>query len=73
MFAKSKVYQEVHKKKVANTSYIASYDIISGSWLNRELLDFAKLTGWVGSHVLYTGDHVYSDLAVSQIGNYICS
>ena len=27
--------------------------------------DFIKMTGWGGGHVLYIGDHVFSDLAVS--------
>ncbi|XP_068128900.1 5'-nucleotidase domain-containing protein 3 isoform X2 [Hyperolius riggenbachi] len=27
------------------------------------LFEFLKLTGWVGSKVLYFGDHIYSDLA----------
>ncbi|XP_053577000.1 5'-nucleotidase domain-containing protein 2 isoform X2 [Bombina bombina] len=27
------------------------------------LYDFLRLTGWRGSHVLYFGDHLYSDLA----------
>ena len=27
--------------------------------------EFVKHTGWIGSGVLYMGDHVYSDLAVS--------
>nr|XP_032828359.1 5'-nucleotidase domain-containing protein 2-like isoform X4 [Petromyzon marinus] len=27
------------------------------------LYEFMRLTGWVGSHVLYFGDHIYSDLA----------
>ena len=31
------------------------------------IVEFVKLTGWTGSHVLYMGDHVYSDLAVSYI------
>uniref|UniRef100_A0A8B9LNT7 5'-nucleotidase domain containing 2 n=1 Tax=Astyanax mexicanus TaxID=7994 RepID=A0A8B9LNT7_ASTMX len=30
------------------------------------LVDFLKLTGWRGSKVLYFGDHLYSDLAVSH-------
>lgn len=29
------------------------------------LFDFLRLTGWRGSKVLYFGDHLYSDLAVS--------
>lgn len=29
------------------------------------LVDFLRLTGWRGSKVLYFGDHLYSDLAVS--------
>ena len=29
------------------------------------VLDFTRMTGWVGGSVLYQGDHVYSDLAVS--------
>ncbi len=29
--------------------------------------EFVKLTGWRGSHVLYIGDHVYSDLTVSKL------
>ena len=31
------------------------------------LYQFRELTGWYGSKVLYFGDHVYSDLAVSNI------
>ena len=27
--------------------------------------DFVRMTGWGGSRVLYFGDHVFSDLAVS--------
>ncbi|XP_075930609.1 5'-nucleotidase domain-containing protein 2-like isoform X6 [Petromyzon marinus] len=36
------------------------------------LYEFMRLTGWVGSHVLYFGDHIYSDLAVEaeQGGSY---
>ncbi|XP_078477727.1 5'-nucleotidase domain-containing protein 3-like [Lampetra planeri] len=36
------------------------------------LYEFMRLTGWVGSHVLYFGDHIYSDLAVEaeQAGSY---
>ncbi|CDQ77682.1 unnamed protein product [Oncorhynchus mykiss] len=30
------------------------------------LFDFLRLTGWRGSKVLYFGDHLYSDLAVSH-------
>ncbi|CAB1336481.1 unnamed protein product [Coregonus sp. 'balchen'] len=30
------------------------------------LYDFLRLTGWRGSSVLYFGDHLYSDLAVSD-------
>lgn len=29
------------------------------------LFEFLRLTGWRGSKVLYFGDHLYSDLAVS--------
>ena len=29
------------------------------------LYEFLRLTGWRGSKVLYFGDHIYSDLAVS--------
>lgn len=32
------------------------------------LFDFLRLTGWRGSKVLYFGDHLYSDLAVSLTG-----
>lgn len=31
------------------------------------LYEFLKLTGWRGSKVLYFGDHIYSDLAVSSL------
>ncbi|XP_048462664.1 5'-nucleotidase domain-containing protein 2 [Rhincodon typus] len=31
------------------------------------LFDFLRLTGWGGSKVLYFGDHLYSDLAVSTV------
>lgn len=31
------------------------------------LYEFLRLTGWRGSKVLYFGDHIYSDLAVSCI------
>ena len=34
-------------------------------YLEGNLNAFMKLTGWHGSQVLYFGDHVYSDLAVS--------
>lgn len=30
------------------------------------LYEFLRLTGWRGSKVLYFGDHIYSDLAVSN-------
>lgn len=30
--------------------------------------DFIGMTGWKGSQVLYFGDHVFSDLAVSLVG-----
>lgn len=33
--------------------------------LQGNLFDFLRLTGWRGSKVLYFGDHLYSDLAVS--------
>ncbi|XP_055348453.1 5'-nucleotidase domain-containing protein 3-like [Paramacrobiotus metropolitanus] len=32
-------------------------------YIEGNLSSFLKLTGWVGSQVLYFGDHVYSDLA----------
>lgn len=35
------------------------------SMLQGNLFDFLRLTGWRGSKVLYFGDHLYSDLAVS--------
>ena len=35
---------------------------------------FRQMTGWYGSKVLYLGDHVYTDLAVSNpfLGHIIC-
>lgn len=33
------------------------------------LYEFLRLTGWRGSKVLYFGDHIYSDLAVSSRRN----
>lgn len=36
------------------------------SYLQGNLFDFLRLTGWRGSKVLYFGDHLYSDLAVSK-------
>lgn len=35
--------------------------------LQGNLFDFLRLTGWRGSKVLYFGDHLYSDLAVSEM------
>ena len=35
-------------------------------YLQGNLFDFLRLTGWRGSKVLYFGDHLYSDLAVSE-------
>lgn len=35
-------------------------------YLQGNLFDFLRLTGWRGSKVLYFGDHLYSDLAVSK-------
>jgi len=29
--------------------------------------DFIHMTGWSGARVLYFGDHVFSDLAVSNL------
>ena len=43
--------------------------ITCGLWFSfvfqGNLFDFLRLTGWRGSKVLYFGDHLYSDLAVS--------
>lgn len=36
-------------------------------FLQGNLYEFLKLTGWRGSKVLYFGDHIYSDLAVSSL------
>lgn len=36
-------------------------------FLQGNLYEFLKLTGWRGSKVLYFGDHIYSDLAVSNL------
>ena len=30
-------------------------------------IELQKMTGWYGPKVLYFGDHVYSDLAVSKV------
>ena len=39
-----------------------------GSVYNQgNIKEFVKLTGWKGAHVLYIGDHVYTDLSVSRI------
>ncbi|MEQ2241770.1 5'-nucleotidase domain-containing protein 3 [Ilyodon furcidens] len=35
------------------------------------LYEFLRLTGWRGSKVLYFGDHIYSDLAVSSVPTYL--
>jgi HAD superfamily 5'-nucleotidase-like hydrolase len=40
-------------------------------YLEGNLNNFMKLTGWNGSQVLYFGDHVYSDLAVSTGYRYL--
>lgn len=37
--------------------------------LQGNLYEFLRLTGWRGSKVLYFGDHIYSDLAVSIMTN----
>lgn len=39
--------------------------------LQGNLYEFLRLTGWRGSKVLYFGDHIYSDLAVSSIQAYL--
>ena len=35
-------------------------------YLQGNVNDFMSLTGWAGASVLYFGDHVFSDLAVSD-------
>lgn len=39
--------------------------------LQGNLYEFLRLTGWIGSKVLYFGDHIYSDLAVRSIQAYL--
>lgn len=47
------------------------YTVLSGAPPNSpqgNLYDFLRLTEWRGPRVLYFGDHLYSDLAVSRPG-----
>lgn len=40
-------------------------NVLACAFFQGNLFDFLRLTGWRGSKVLYFGDHLYSDLAVS--------
>lgn len=53
------------KKKKRNILTFFSFSLFQGN-----LFDFLRLTGWRGSKVLYFGDHLYSDLAVSSPWNF---
>ena len=36
------------------------------TYIQGNVTDFIEMTGWTGYKVLYFGDHVFSDLAVSE-------
>ena len=59
---KGKVYVEVSsiftKKKKENSSFI--------DWWQGNLTALVEMTHWQGHDVLYIGDHIYGDLAVSK-------
>lgn len=41
-------------------------------YIQGNVRDFIRMTGWEGGRVLYFGDHVFSDLAVSQDRLCVC-
>lgn len=54
------------QRQICQACAVTSYDaLFLGCLFQGNLVDFLRLTGWRGSKVLYFGDHLYSDLAVS--------
>lgn len=64
---KGDIYKQVNNPGADPPGGSSDFDLLTLCLvLQGNLFDFLRLTGWRGSKVLYFGDHLYSDLAVSD-------